>query len=119
MKKIYIRAKNFEVEAEILEKEVQKTTQAIWSALPFEAKVEIWKEEIYFDISVKIQIEKPTSSTKAGDVSYWPDGPAFCIFYGSSQPISPVETFARIKDGIEKFRDLKTGDWITVKRSRE
>ena len=103
---------------EILEKGGQKTPRAIWSALPFEERAEIWKEEVYFEIPVKIQIEKPTSSTKAGDVSYWPDGPAFCIFYGSSQPISPVETFARIKSGIEKFRDLKNGDRITVKRSK-
>ena len=116
-KKIKIACKNFEVEAELLERERPKTCAAIWNALPFGAELEIWKEEVYFEIPVKIPHENSTPKTTAGDVSYWPEGPGFCIFFGKSQPISPVNTFARIASGVEKFRGAKSGDQIVVRKS--
>jgi len=117
-KRMVIACKGFEVEAELLEEQSPKTCEAIWAALPFEAELEIWKEEVYFEIPVKIEPENPTPKTTAGDVSYWPEGPGFCIFFGRSQPISPVNTFARIKKGVEQFRLVKTGDKIVVRQVR-
>jgi len=117
VKKIEITCRDFEVEAELLEREHPKTCGAIWTALPFEATLEIWKEEVYFEIPVKIPPENPTPKTTAGDVSYWPEGSGFCIFFGKSQPISAVNTFARIASGVEKFRNTKTGDRIKVRRA--
>jgi hypothetical protein len=117
VKKIKIVCKDFEVEAELLEHERPKTCGAIWNALPFEAELEIWKEEVYFEIPVKIPHENSTPKTTAGDVSYWPNGPGFCIFFGKSQPISAVNTFARITSGVEKLCKTETGDRITVRRA--
>lgn len=115
-RKMIIACEDFEVEAEFLEDQRPKTCEAIWHALPLEAEFEIWKEEVYFEIPVKIPPENPTPRTDAGDVSYWPEGPGFCIFFGKSQPLSPVNTFAKIQTGVEKFRKVKTGDHITVSR---
>ena len=117
VKKIKIVCKDLEVKAELLERERPKTCEAILVALPFETELEIWKEEVYFEIPVKIPHENSTPKTTAGDVSYWPDGPGFCIFFGKSQPMSAVNTFARITSGVEKFRKSKTGDKITVRRA--
>jgi len=117
VRKIAITCKDFQVSAEMLEGERPKTCEAIWRALPFEAELEIWKEEVYFEIPVKIPPENPTPKTTAGDVSYWPEGPGFCIFFGKSQPVSPVNTFARITGGVEKFRAARTGDKIIVRRA--
>ncbi len=119
IRKIAIKFKDTEVEAELLEKERPKTCEAIWNALPFEAVVEKWKEEIYFEIPVKVKLENPTAKTTAGDVCYWPDGPAFCVFFGKSQPIGPVSTFAVITEGIEDFRELRAGDRIIVEKLAE
>jgi len=116
-RKIKIICKDFEVEAELLERERPKTCEAIWRALPFEAELEIWKEEVYFEIPVKIPRENSTPKTNAGDVSYWPEGPGFCIFFGKSQPISAVNTFARITSGVEKFRTLRSGNRIVVQKA--
>ncbi len=116
-RRIRISCRDFSVEAELLERERPQTCDAIWKALPLEAELEIWKEEVYFDIPVRIPPENPTSSTQTGDVAYWPEGPGFCIFFGRSQPLSPVNTFAKIKQGIENFRKVKTGDKIKVERA--
>jgi hypothetical protein len=114
-RKLIIACRDFEAEAELLERERPKTCEAIWGALPFEATAEIWKEEVYFEIPVKIPPEDPTPKTTAGDVSYWPEGPGFCIFFGRSQPVSPVSTFAKIRSGVENFRKVRSGDKITVR----
>ena len=116
-RKIKIICKDFEVDAELLERERPKTCEAIWRALPFEAELEIWKEEVYFEIPVKIPHENSTPKTTVGDVSYWPEGPGFCIFFGKSQPISAVNTFALITSGVEKFRTLRSGNRIVVQKA--
>lgn len=117
MRRIIIRCERFEVEAELLEDLRPKTCEAIWRALPLEGEVELWKEEAYFEIPIKIEPENPTPRTNLGDVAYWPEGPGFCIFFGSSQPISPVNTFAKIKEGVERFRELRPGEKLRVERS--
>lgn len=116
-KKIVIVASNFEVEATLLEDKRPKTCAEIWNELPIEGKAMFYREEIYFKIPVEIEPENPTSSTEPGDVSYWPDGRGFCIFFGTSQPVSPVNTFARIGRGIEKFCDLEEESSVTVRKS--
>lgn len=117
MRRISFGFKDFTVEAELLEDRCPETCKRVWRALPLEAEIEIWKEEIYFQIPVKMPPENPTSTTTAGDVSYWPEGPALCIFFGSSQPISPVSTFARINSGVDKLRGLSSGNHVTVRKA--
>lgn len=46
VRKLAITCRNFNVEAELLERERPKTCEAIWRALPFESELEIWKEEV-------------------------------------------------------------------------
>jgi len=111
-----IECRGFKVEAELLDQERPNTCEAIWRALPFEGKAEVWKEEVYFEIPVKIPRENPTPRTRAGDVSYWPEGQGFCIFFGRSQPITPVNTFAQIKSRVDNFRHVRPGDRIIVRK---
>ncbi|MGC8817122.1 MAG: cyclophilin-like fold protein [Candidatus Hadarchaeum sp.] len=117
-RKIVLKFPDFEAEVELLEKDHSRICEAIWRALPFEGVADVWKEEIYFEIPVKIKPERTTTRTKTGDVSYWPDGPALCVFFGSSQPVGPVETFGVVRQGIENFRRLKAGTTVTVIGSR-
>lgn len=116
VKKIKISVKDFEVEASLLEEKRPKTCEKIWNSLPIKGKAKIYKEEIYFNIPTKIKPENPTPTTKKGDVSYWPEGPAFCVFFGGSQPVSPVNTFARVGEGVDRFGDVGDGDEVVVER---
>lgn len=118
-RKILISARNFEVEAVMLEDERPRTCEEMWEALPIEGEATIYKEEIYFDIPVNIEPEDATPDTEKGDVSYWHDGPGFCVFFGDSQPVSPVNTFAKIGDDIEKFREVEEGDEVVIQKTTE
>ncbi len=117
-REIKIITKNSEIVATLLEEERPETCDKIWNSLPFKGEVQHYKEEIYFDIPVEIDPEEATPETDKGDVSYWPQGSAFCIFYGTSQPVSPVNTFAKIKEeDIETFKKVESGEEIKVKKS--
>ncbi len=117
-RKITISASNFEVEAELLEEENPRTCDEIWAALPFGGEAKLYLKEIYFDIPADIEPENPTTETTKGDVSYWLEQPVFCIFFGESQPVSEVNTFAKIdKEEVERLKNVGSGEKIEVSRS--
>jgi len=44
-------------------------------------------------------------------------GSAICIFYGSSQPYSPVNIIGKVTKNLEMFRQVKSGMKIRVEAS--
>ena len=120
-RKIKISTKDYEITAEMINKNPE-TTNAIWNSLPFESEVNTWGEEIYFSIPVKLELEKPQDVVDIGDIGYWPPGEAFCIFFGQTpasepgkiRPASPVNIFAKITGDIEVLKKIKDGDKIRV-----
>ena len=82
MKKILIKAAEVVVEAELNK---SATAEAIWQALPIEGPANTWGEEIYFRIPVSQDLEPEASElVELGDLGYWPQGEAFCIFFGAT-----------------------------------
>ena len=65
------------------------TAEAIWEALPIEARANTWGDEIYFSIPVKLDTERGQATVELGDLGYWAPGTAFCIFFGPT-PMSAV-----------------------------
>ena len=112
--RIKISGEDFETTAKLLEDKKPETCKAVWDSLPFEGKASVFKEEVYFTFPVDIELEEGSPDTEKGDVSYWPKGPAFCVFFGDSQPVSPVSTFAKIEEGVESFREVAERDSISV-----
>lgn len=102
-----------------------KTADAIWTALPIEAKASTWGDEIYFDIGVAIGAEAPKEVVAMGDLGYWPPGSAFCIFFGRTpastgdeiRPASAVNVFGRIDGNPAIFKKVRAGTKITLERA--
>jgi hypothetical protein len=92
------------------------TARMIYENLPIEGEANLWLEEIYFDVPLKIDYENPSSTTIMGDLSYWPPGSAFCIFYGNSQPASAVNNIGKVKKNIELFHDVENDDKIIIRK---
>ena len=93
-----------------------KTARMIYENLPLEGEANIWLEEIYFDVPLKLEYENPSSTTTKGDLSYWPPGSAFCIFYGESQPASDVNNIGRVEDKLKLFSKVKNDDKIVIRK---
>jgi len=100
----------------ILDDRNPETAKMIYDNLPIEGEANIWLDEIYFDVPLKLSYENPSSTTTKGDLSYWPPGSAFCIFYGNSQPASDVNNIGRIEGDLELFRQAENDDKIIIRK---
>lgn len=113
--KIIIRFATYQVEATLLD---TPTAHRIYKALPLEANISRWGEEIYFDIPVNVPLEiLAKADVDEGDLAYWPNMPAFCIFFGPTpvsqgktpRAASPVNVFGKLssldKEALNKIYD--------------
>jgi len=105
-----------EAEGELIRYLAPRTVDTIVKKLPVEGRAALWKEEIYFEIPVKVGEEKARAKVEKGALTYWPMGNALCIFYGESQPYSPVNIVGRVTKNLELFERVKSGSVIRVER---
>ena len=113
-----------EMEAKIIDKN-PKTAESVLGALPFKGIVNVWGEEIYFEIPVEMVEEKSQQEMEVGDIAFWPVGNAMCIFFGrtpvseSEQPkaYSPVNLFAKILGDAKVIKNVRDGEVIKVERT--
>jgi len=105
-----------EAEGELVRFQSPMTVDKLAKALPFEGRAAKWKEEIYFETPVKQGSEKPKPKVEVGTIAYWPMGSALCIFYGPTDPYSPVNVVGKITSDLEMFRTLKSGTKIRVEK---
>jgi len=105
-----------EAEGELIRHLAPRTVDAIVKKLPVEGRAALWKEEVYFEIPATMGEEKAKPTVKKGDLAYWPMGHAFCIFYGDSQPYSPVNVIGHVTKNLELFGRVKSGSVIRVVR---
>ncbi len=93
-----------------------ETAQKIYENLPLKGMATVWLEEVYFTINSNLDYETPSSAASQGDLSYWPPGSAFCIFYGESQPASPVNHIGKVKENLELFLNVDEKDEIIIRK---
>lgn len=105
-----------EAEGELVRFQSPMTVDKLAKALPFEGRAAKWKEEIYFETPVKQGSEKPKPKVEVGTMAYWPMGSALCIFYGPTDPYSPVNVVGKITSNLEMFRALRSGTKIRVEK---
>ena len=106
-----------EAEGELIRFTSPMTVDNLAKALPFEGRAARWKEEVYFETPVKQGTEKAKSKVEVGTMAYWPMGSALCIFYGPTDPYSPVNVVGKITSNLEMFRSLKSGTKIRVEKA--
>jgi uncharacterized protein len=117
----------FEFEGQSLEVETldTPTALAILAALPQEARVNTWGDEVYFDSGVDMPREKSARALmNAGEIAYWPDGLAIAIGFGLT-PISgpgeirlasPCNIWAKAIGDVKRLKSVKAGSRVRVSR---
>jgi hypothetical protein len=105
-----------EAEGELVRIRSPRTTDAIIRQLPIEGRAALWQQEVYFEVPVKMGNEKAKPTVEKGTLAYWPMGSAFCIFYGETQPYSPVNIIGKVTKNLELFEQVKSGTKIIVEK---
>ena len=120
-KRIRIKAGHIEAIAALND---TKAAQAIWESLPIKSKVNLWGKEIYFSIPIHFELEAGRELVNIGDLGYWPQGDAFCIFFGPTpisrgkeiRPASPVTVFGKVIGDATIFKQVASEAEITIER---
>jgi hypothetical protein len=108
------------VDAELNDSE---TAQAIERVLPLEVESARWGGEVYFPVPVDMPREQDARDVlEAGDIGYWPDGKAMCIFFGPTpmsdgdeiRAASPVNIIGRVTSDLAALEDVEHGETIIL-----
>ena len=121
-KKIIILAGSVKQKAELND---SPTALKIWDALPIEASANTWGDEIYFAIDVMTELSEPKEVVEKGDLGYWDQGHAFCIFFGLTpvstpdeiRPASAVDVVGKLLGEPEEFKQVNTGEKVTIEKA--
>ncbi len=120
MRKILITISNLSVSAEL---NSLVSADKIWEALPLSGSVNVWGDEIYFEIPVSLkEVSDAQQEVEVGTLAYWPPGSALCVFFGktpvstSDKPkaYSPVNILGLVDGDSKVFKIVEAGDQIVI-----
>ena len=108
-----------------LEAELNDTPTAVQvgKVLPLKTSFNTWGDEIYFAIPVEADPDDSAREVvEIGDLGYWPQGNAFCIFFGETPmstegkiiPASAVNIIGRVKGDATMFKEVMGENQVIV-----
>jgi hypothetical protein len=99
------------------------TAKKVGEILPLKASFNTWGDEIYFAIPVEAYPDQNArEEVEMGDLGYWPQGNAFCIFFGPTPmstegkiiPASAVNIIGRVKGDATMFKKVMGENQVIV-----
>jgi hypothetical protein len=93
-----------------------RIAEELLKKLPITGKVNLWGDEVYFEVPLELDNENASPTAGIGDISYWSPGPALCIFFGHTQPYSAVNHLGKVVDSLDLFKKVQEGDKIVLSR---
>jgi len=99
------------------------TTRALVATLPLKAKAQTWGEEVYFEIPVKVPLEKDAKQVvPPGTICFWVEGSSLALPWGRT-PISEGDepklvtrcnVLGRIDGEASQLASVRSGDTMTL-----
>ena len=122
MKKIKISFLSISISVDLNNTE---TANIIWEACPIKSNVNIWGDEIYFDIKINtVKDETAKDIINKGEIAFWVEGSSIAIGFGPT-PISQgneirLVTHANIigetNDDLSLLSMVNPGEIVIVER---
>ena len=106
-----------EAKGEIIKIRAPLTASAIANMLPLDGRLHAQPGGYSFIIGIKRGTEKAVNKVDAGTIAYWPMQDAIVIYTEDIRPYSPVNKVGEVSEGLEVFKDLKSGTRIKIERA--
>ena len=120
MRKLRMTIGDVEIRAELLD---TPTADAIWAVLPFEAKAQVWGQEVYFTTPATASLEPDAKDVvEPGELAFWVEGSAIAIGFGPT-PVSegdeirlvePTNIWGRALDDVKQLERIRFGAKIRI-----
>ena len=117
-KRMIVRGNEAEITVELEERPV---ADEMWERLPMQSKARVrGDDEVHFPILVPEAVEPPDNlGIEEGDVAYWPEGNALCLFCGPASDDSPraAEDFTkvgRIVEGLDGCAGIRANENLHI-----
>jgi hypothetical protein len=120
MRKLKMTIGDVEISAELFS---TPTANAIWAALPFEAKAQTWGKEVYFTTPVSASLEPDAKDVvQPGELAFWVEGSAIAIGFGptpvsranESRLVEPTNIWGKALDDVKQLSRVSAGARIRV-----
>ncbi len=98
----------------------------LWMSLPREATANVWGNEIYFEMPGEVTVQGDATVLEKGDVAYWPQGKAICLFFGPTplsdedgRPVAayPVKRIGRLLGDYSGLEDVGDRTRVVLERT--
>jgi len=93
----------------------------LFKSRPVEGRVTRWKEELILELSPEVNLDDITTNlpkvarVRMGDVLYWSEGKALCIFAGLSQPYCEASLIGQVLASPTRLLEVSSTSYrITV-----
>ena len=106
-----------EATGEIIKVRAPLTAGAIANMLPLDGRLHSQPGGYSFIIGIRRGTEKAVRNVTAGTIAYWPMQDAIVIYTEDTRPYSPVNKVGEISEGLEVFKDLKSGARIKIEKA--
>jgi hypothetical protein len=120
MRKLKMTIGDVEIDAGLFD---TPTADAIWAALPFEAKAQTWGKEVYFTTPASASLEPDAKDVvEPGELAFWVEGNAIAIGFGPTPAsqgdeirlVEPTNIWGRALDDVKRLSKVRTGARIKV-----
>ena len=102
------------------------TAKKVAGVLPLRTSFDTWGDEIYFGIPVDADLDDSArEEVQLGDLGFWPQGKAFCIFFGETPastpgkiiPASAVNIIGRVMGDGRRFKGVMNQSKVLLEAS--
>lgn len=114
-RQIIVTLGGVEAVADLFDDRAPKTCAAVWNALPLRETINhanFSGEEVSFPtFGLMWEREHQLYDNEPGDLGYFVQGPAICIYYGALRVISPGNVFGRIATNLPRIQEIARRSW--------
>jgi hypothetical protein len=103
------------VEGELVRTYAPITISKLVRMLPVRSRVYKLPDRAYFQVGLKMDVEKPREQVARGDIAFWPQASAMALFLKDSKLTQPVSLIGKVTKGLEVVERAPMGASIVVK----